>query len=205
MNIKIPVFMLLITTFACYCSCAPYSVSRPYLFGWHSEEERETGKQVTLDLFYNKGGLWQKERAITKAKVTITEVTVSSKDEFYYLTVDVIYENLGKKRMEWEYGNAYLVDSNKKMYEGRDYFDFVDILERPSRPFNFIESEAGTATENFVVFKVLRSAFQDKIFFGFVSMLDEDNIQGKILIFDNSKSSYSFSKEKSFTSINWSD
>lgn len=204
MNIRIPVFMLLVATFA-YCGCASYLVSRPYLFGWHSEEEREIGKQVTLDLFYNKGGLWQKERAITKAKVTITKVTVSSKDEFYYLTVDVIYENLGKKRMEWEYGNAYLVDSNKKMYEGKDYFDFVDILERPGRPFNFIEAEAGTATENFVVFKVLRSAFQDKIFFGFVSMLDEDNIQGKILIFDNSKSSYSFSKEKSFTSINWSD
>lgn len=133
------------------------------------------------------------------------KVTVSPIRKSYYLRVDVRYENVGKKKMEWEYGNAYLVDSDKRMYEGKDYFDFVDILERPTHSFNFIEAEVGTATENFVVFKLPRSAFQDKIFFGFVSMLDEDNIQGKILIFDNSKSSYSFSKEKSFTSINWSD
>lgn len=38
MNIRIPIFMLLITSFASYWGCVSYSVSRPYLFGWHSEE-----------------------------------------------------------------------------------------------------------------------------------------------------------------------
>jgi hypothetical protein len=205
MNIRIRIFISLIATLVSYCGCASYAVSRPYLFGWHSEGEKEIGKQVALDLFYNKGGLWQMKRATTKANVTITKVTVSSKDEFYYLTVNIVYENLDRKKMEWEYGNAYLVDSEKNMYQGRDHFDFVDFFERPSRPFHFLEVEAGMSAQNFVVFKVPKSAFDNKLFFGFVSVIEPNNVQGKILVFDRSKSTYLFSQEKSFKSINWSE
>lgn len=118
----------MITNLVSYYSCASYPVSRPYLFGWHSEEEREIGKQVNLDLFYNKGGLWQTKRATTKANVTITKVTVSSQRAFYYLTVDITYENLDRKKMEWEYGDAHLVDSGENMYQGRHHFDFADFF-----------------------------------------------------------------------------
>jgi len=206
MKIRNLILVLLVWTSVFYLGCAwdpVYKLFTP--FGKEPEEKGEIGKPATVDLFYDQGEFGREDKAKTKANVTITEVTVSPKDEFYYLVVDVKYENIGKKKMEWAYGNAYLLDSQGRMYEGKDYFDFVDFLEKPDRPFNFIEAEAGISDQNFVVFKVPMSAFEDKICFGFVSMLDPDNVQGKILIFDKSKSTYSFSGEKSFKSISWSD
>ncbi|HIC92231.1 MAG TPA: hypothetical protein EYP21_09290 [Syntrophaceae bacterium] len=206
MRIRNLILVLLVWTSVFYLGCAWNPVYKLFtLFGKGPEEKGEIGKPATVDLFYNQGEFGRKDKAETKANVTVTEVTVSPEGESCYLVVDVKYENIGKKRMEWAYGNAYLLDSKGRMYEGKDYFDFVDFLEKPDRPFNFIEAEAGMSAHNFVVFKLPRSAFEDKIFFGFVSMLDPDNVQGKILIFDRSKSTYSFSKEKSFKSVSWSD
>lgn len=206
MKIRTLILVLLVWFFAFYLGCAWNPVYKLFtLFEKGPEEKGEIGKSATVDLFYNKGEFGRKDKAETKANVTVAEVSVSPKGEFYYLVVDVKYENIAKKKMEWAYENAYLLDSRGRMYEGKDYFDFVGFLEKPGRPFNFIEAEAGISAQNFVVFKVPGSAFEDKIFFGFVSILDPDNVQGKILIFDKSKSTYSFSREKSFKSISWSN
>lgn len=201
---KIRMFLLAISVatsaFCCGCAWTPFT-----LFGGGPQEKGEIGEPVFVDLFYNEGGFGRKEKAETKAIVTITKISVSSVHGFYYLTVDVTYENLGRKQVEWGYGNAYLVDSEKRMYSGNDYFDFVDLLEKPSRPFHFVEAEPGESRQNFVVFKTPKSAFDRKLYFGFVSVIDPDSVQGKILVFDNSRSTYSFSKDRSFTSIAWSD
>lgn len=185
MKIKLIVYVLLVLTQACT----------------KSEEEKvyRIGEARPLTIVLDNGS---REEIL---RVTVESVSVEAYEDGYLLGVNLHFMNTGKQPERLHYSETALVDVKERVYIGEIWPHNYRIPgDRIRRMGGLItELQPGMTDQNFAVYRLPRSSFDGDIHFGFLSGTADNSIVQRILVYEKSKSSYSFNESKVFSSTEW--
>lgn len=137
-------------------------------------------------------------RLTTSAKVTVKAVDVSTSGDIVTVKVYINYMNTGTESFTWNFASTALVDAQGRQYSGMSWFNPNSM--RKFRDF-IRELQPGMNTNNFVYFKLPKSAFKGNISFCFRTAKNKP--QCLIKIYDKKQSSYDFEKPATFKTAVW--
>lgn len=142
------------------------------------------GEKYTAEIEFNEARFRGDD--VKEAEVDV-EVTVVGVDKMDYgngqlIRANVRVKNLGKTALQFSHSFAELRDAEGRRFKGKSATD-IDRNQRSSRWF--INLEPGFEDANLVFFTVPDDALDGDVYFGFCSIVDEDEHQARALIFED--------------------